>query len=179
MSKNQATPQMHTYLHVITQFSSIHIEVFLTIVLRSDVSDSEHVLFHQRALNSYKCNSLGTEFQFILTLRSFSFLILDILDILKFRHFSLACTLLYLPAACFEFISFLLINNYMQNEKTIWTSKMSLKEKARLNVSLAKDLADHFGGRKADYLKKLNQKLRSQLKVHSSVCYQQNFAEAA
>ena len=67
----------------------------------------------------------------------------------------------------------------MQNEKTIWTSKMSLKEKARLNVSLAKDLADHFGGRKADYLKKLNQKLRSQLTVRSSVCYQRYFAKAA
>lgn len=46
---------------------------------------------------------------------------------------------------------------------------MSLREKARLNIWLAKDLAENFGGRKADYLKKLNQKLRSQASVRSSM----------
>ena len=46
---------------------------------------------------------------------------------------------------------------------------MSLREKARLNVCLAKDLAENFGGRKADYLIKLNQKLRIRLRVNCSV----------
>lgn len=67
----------------------------------------------------------------------------------------------------------------MQNDKTIWTSKMSLKEKARLNVSLAKDLADHFGGKKADYLKKLNQKLRTQIVVSPSAYDRSYYAKAA
>ena len=39
-------------------------------------------------------------------------------------------------------------------------SKMSWRDKARLNICIAKDLADSFGGRKAEYLKRLNQKLR-------------------
>lgn len=51
----------------------------------------------------------------------------------------------------------------MQKEKTIGLNKMSLREKARLNVGLAKDLAENFGGKKADYLKMLNQKLRVQI----------------
>ena len=38
--------------------------------------------------------------------------------------------------------------------------KMSLRDKARLNICIAKDIADTFGGSKADYLKRLNQKLR-------------------
>ena len=40
------------------------------------------------------------------------------------------------------------------------SSKMSWQDKARLNICIAKDLADSFGGRKAEYLKRLNQKLR-------------------
>lgn len=39
-------------------------------------------------------------------------------------------------------------------------NKMSWRDKARLNICIAKDLADSFGGRKAEYLKRLNQKLR-------------------
>ena len=39
-------------------------------------------------------------------------------------------------------------------------NKMSLRDKARLNICIAKDLADSFGGRKADYLIRLNRKLR-------------------
>lgn len=46
---------------------------------------------------------------------------------------------------------------------------MSLREKARLNIWLAKDLAENFGGRKADYLKMLNQKLRAQIPLRSSM----------
>ncbi len=37
----------------------------------------------------------------------------------------------------------------------------ALREKARLNASIAKDLADGFGGDVADYLKRLNKNLRS------------------
>ncbi len=42
-------------------------------------------------------------------------------------------------------------------------NKMSLRDKARLNICIAKDLADSFGGRKADYLIRLNQKLRMKI----------------
>ena len=42
-----------------------------------------------------------------------------------------------------------------------FSSKMSLRAKARLNICIAKDLAESFGGKKADYLKRLNQKLRT------------------
>ena len=43
------------------------------------------------------------------------------------------------------------------------SSKMSWRDKARLNICIAKDLADSFGGRKAEYLKRLNQKLRTKI----------------
>ena len=46
-------------------------------------------------------------------------------------------------------------------------SKMSLRDKARLNICIAKDLADSFGGRKADYLIRLNQKLRMNIALSS------------
>ncbi len=36
----------------------------------------------------------------------------------------------------------------------------ALREKARLNASIARDLADSFGGDMADYLKRLNKHLR-------------------
>jgi len=41
--------------------------------------------------------------------------------------------------------------------------KMSWRDKARLNICIAKDLADSFGGRKAEYLKRLNQNLRMKI----------------
>ena len=53
--------------------------------------------------------------------------------------------------------------------------KMSWRDKARLNICIAKDLADSFGGRKAEYLKRLNQNLRMRIAfdtIHS-------FAKAA
>jgi hypothetical protein len=40
-----------------------------------------------------------------------------------------------------------------------------MREKARLNICIAKDLADSFGGRKADYLIRLNQKLRLKISI--------------
>ena len=54
-------------------------------------------------------------------------------------------------------------------------NKMSWKEKARLNICIAKDLADSFGGRKAEYLKRLNQKLRMKI-IFDTI---QPFAKAA
>jgi hypothetical protein len=56
---------------------------------------------------------------------------------------------------------------------------MSYKEKARLNVCIAKDLAENFGGKKADYLKMLNQKLRAQITVDSSMYCRPYYAKAA
>ena len=56
---------------------------------------------------------------------------------------------------------------------------MSLREKARLNVWLAKDLAENFGGRKADYLKKLNQGLRKRIPTDSSIYRSPYYAKAA
>lgn len=56
---------------------------------------------------------------------------------------------------------------------------MSYREKARLNVCIAKDLAENFGGKKADYLKMLNQKLRAQLSVNSALSQKTYYAEAA
>ena len=43
------------------------------------------------------------------------------------------------------------------------SSKMSWRDKARLNICIAKDLADSFGGRKEDYLKRLNRNLRMRI----------------
>ena len=56
---------------------------------------------------------------------------------------------------------------------------MSFREKAKLNVCIAKDLADNFGGKKVDYLKMLNQKLRAQINVNSSLDYRSYYARAA
>ena len=67
----------------------------------------------------------------------------------------------------------------MLKEKKIWVNKMSFREKARLNVCIAKDLAENFGGKKTDYLKKLNQKLRAQIIVNSSRYYRPYYAKAA
>ena len=47
-------------------------------------------------------------------------------------------------------------------------SKASIRDKARLNICIAKDLADSFGGRKSDYLIKLNRKLRMKIAIGSA-----------
>ena len=39
----------------------------------------------------------------------------------------------------------------------------SWRDKARLNICIAKDLADSFGGSKTEYLKRLNHKLRRKI----------------
>jgi hypothetical protein len=59
------------------------------------------------------------------------------------------------------------------------TNKMSFREKARLNVCIAKDLAENFGGKKADYLKMLNQKLRAQIIDNSALYCRSCYAKAA
>ena len=48
--------------------------------------------------------------------------------------------------------------------------KMTFRDKARLNICMAKDLAENFGGRKADYLKRLNRRLRT--KIYDSFNWQ-------
>ena len=53
--------------------------------------------------------------------------------------------------------------------------KISWRDKARLNICIAKDLADSFGDRKAEYLKRLNQNLRMRIAFDTN----QAFAEAA
>ena len=57
-------------------------------------------------------------------------------------------------------------------------SKASVKEKARLNICIAKDLADSFGGSKADYLIRLNRKLRQKI-AGDSAFYPRLLAKAA
>ena len=57
-------------------------------------------------------------------------------------------------------------------------SKASIKEKARLNICIAKDLADSFGGSKTDYLKRLNRKIRLKI-VCDSAFYPRPLAKAA
>ena len=46
--------------------------------------------------------------------------------------------------------------------------RLSLREKVRLNIWMAQDLADSFGGRKADYLIPLNKKLKMKIAVKTS-----------
>jgi hypothetical protein len=43
------------------------------------------------------------------------------------------------------------------NNKIFW------RKKAQTNICMAKELADIFGGAKADYLKKLNRRLRTKI----------------
>jgi hypothetical protein len=51
----------------------------------------------------------------------------------------------------------------MHTELIPLNKKISFRAKARLNICIAKDLAENFGNNKAFYLKKLNQKLRTQI----------------
>jgi hypothetical protein len=44
--------------------------------------------------------------------------------------------------------------------------RLSLRERARLNAWIAKDLSDHFGGTTADYLRPLNHKLKEEIRHH-------------
>ena len=51
----------------------------------------------------------------------------------------------------------------MYNAENRISSSMSLREKAILNNGIARDLAEGFGGRKADYLIRLNRKLKVEI----------------
>jgi hypothetical protein len=66
----------------------------------------------------------------------------------------------------------------MFNENYYLTNKMIWRKKARLNICIAKDLANSFGGKKADYLKRLNHKLKTKIAVGNGV-YSDHFRMAA
>jgi hypothetical protein len=44
--------------------------------------------------------------------------------------------------------------------------KIFLRKKAQTNICIAKELADIYGGGKADYLKRLNHRLRIKIADH-------------
>ena len=56
----------------------------------------------------------------------------------------------------------------MRTEPINLSIKASIREKAQLNICIAKDLAENFGGKKADYLKKLNRKLKMKTAIGSA-----------
>jgi len=66
----------------------------------------------------------------------------------------------------------------MFNTITPLEMKMTFRHKARLNICMAKDLAENFGGRKADYLKRLNRKLRTKIFLESGM-FNNHMARAA
>ncbi len=49
-----------------------------------------------------------------------------------------------------------------------FSDESALREKARLNASIAKDLADSFGGDIADYLTRLNRNLKKRTSADSA-----------
>ena len=54
----------------------------------------------------------------------------------------------------------MLSSNIPLSKKIFW------RKKAQTNICIAKELADIFGGAKADYLKKLNHRLRIKIAHH-------------
>ena len=51
------------------------------------------------------------------------------------------------------------------------TNKIFLRQKARLNIYIARDLSANFGGKKADYLKRLNRLLKKQKNTENGSVY--------
>ena len=51
----------------------------------------------------------------------------------------------------------------MYKEIIYFDNKRPWRDKARLNVAIAKDLADSFGGITVDFLKRLNRKLKMKI----------------
>jgi hypothetical protein len=47
-------------------------------------------------------------------------------------------------------------------------NRASIREKAKLNICIAQDLAESYGGRKADYLIRLNRKLRTSITIDAA-----------
>ena len=76
---------------------------------------------------------------------------------------TLACRLLYYPHK--DAFATIQRDSTMHHSVTRLNKPLSIAEKARLNICIAKDLADSFGGRKADYLIRLNQKLRLKISI--------------
>ena len=56
----------------------------------------------------------------------------------------------------------------MHNTIIPFDSRLSLRKKVKLNIWIANDLADSFGGRRADYLILMNKKLKTKIAVCSS-----------
>ena len=65
----------------------------------------------------------------------------------------------------------------MFNNQNDHFNKMTWRNKARLNVCIAKDLAETFGGKKSEYLKRLNRNLK--MKIAADGFYFNHFANAA
>jgi hypothetical protein len=63
----------------------------------------------------------------------------------------------------------------MFNSIIALNNKVAWRKKAQANICIAKELAEIFGGGKADYLKRLNRKLRIKITAE----YLQPFAKAA
>jgi hypothetical protein len=59
-----------------------------------------------------------------------------------------------------------------------FNSKASWRKKAQTNICMAKELADIFGGTRADYLKRLNLRLRMRIAENYGL-YTNSFAKAA
>jgi hypothetical protein len=66
----------------------------------------------------------------------------------------------------------MLNSNIPLNNKIFW------KKKAQTNICLARELAEIFGGAKADYLKKLNHRLRIKIADNNGF-YSNGFEKAA
>ena len=64
------------------------------------------------------------------------------------------------------------VSNIPPNKKIFW------RKKAQTNICISKELADIFGGAKADYLKKLNHRLRIKIARHYKF-YCNYYAKAA
>jgi len=60
------------------------------------------------------------------------------------------------------------MGNHMFNNIIPFDIRLSVREKVRLNIGIAQDLADSFGGRKADYLIPLNKKLKMKIAIKTS-----------
>lgn len=63
-------------------------------------------------------------------------------------------------------------SNIPHNSKIFW------RKKAQTNICMAKELADIFGGVKADYLKKLNHRLRIKI-ADNGAFYSNTYVKAA
>jgi hypothetical protein len=66
----------------------------------------------------------------------------------------------------------------MFNSELTSSEQRAFREKARLNAWISRDLAEGFGGRKVDYLKRLNGRLKEEIHLCCRPA-SSGFAEAA